>query len=200
MAPQLKLLYYNFAARGELTRLILHYAGIPFVDETITRVQLPGIKHTLPIGQIPVLEVDGVQYSQSIAMARYVAKLAGIYPTDDLQAFRVDMYVDVFLDLIPVIFDIFYAEKDEAIKAQKTSTFLGGTLPYTLGKLEGLVEGKFFLGNNVTLADVMLFDVVVNMLQTTFPGFDIEVYPKLIAIVKRVQELPGIAAYLAQKN
>lgn len=40
---------------------------------------LAELKPTLPLGQLPVLQVDGTIYAQSMAIARYAAKLAGLY-------------------------------------------------------------------------------------------------------------------------
>lgn len=40
-------------------------------------------------GQVPVLEVDGEQIAQSIAITTYAGKLANLYPWDPLQAAKV---------------------------------------------------------------------------------------------------------------
>ena len=52
----------------------------------------------MPAGQMPVLEVDGIQLSQSITIARYLAikyKLVGSTPLEQAQA---DMVVDCVTD------------------------------------------------------------------------------------------------------
>ena len=43
----------------------------------------------------PVLEVDGVSATQSVAHLRYAGKKSGLYPTDDMQALRVDEILDI---------------------------------------------------------------------------------------------------------
>lgn len=60
MSPQLKLTYFRIPARAELSRLIFHFGDVPFEDERLSRLQFLEIKPTLPLGQVPVLEVDGV--------------------------------------------------------------------------------------------------------------------------------------------
>ena len=52
----------------------------------------------MPGGQLPVLEVDGFQMSQSITIARFLAnkyKLAGSTPLEQAKA---DMVVDIAVD------------------------------------------------------------------------------------------------------
>ena len=45
----------------------------------------------LPLGSVPVLTVqDGTVVTQSMAMGRYAAKLANLYPSEPLEALFVD--------------------------------------------------------------------------------------------------------------
>ena len=48
---------------------------------------------------VPVLEIDGKAVTQSNAMNRYVGKMAGMYPTDELQALYCDEVMDAIEDL-----------------------------------------------------------------------------------------------------
>ena len=88
---QLKLTYFNFhGGRGEPTRLALHMGGVAFEDHRFGFADFPEIRKSAPLGQVPVLEVDGVRVTQSDAITRYAGKLAGLYPTDALQALLCD--------------------------------------------------------------------------------------------------------------
>lgn len=52
----------------------------------------------MPMGQMPVLDIDGVRVHQSLAIARYIAKkvqLAGSNAWEDLQ---IDIVVDTIND------------------------------------------------------------------------------------------------------
>lgn len=48
----------------------------------------------MPMGQMPVLEVDGKRVHQSLAMCRYVAKQIGLSGNDALEDLQVDAIVD----------------------------------------------------------------------------------------------------------
>lgn len=42
--PEYKLVYFNFRGLGELSRLIFHYAQVPFEDVRIERSDWPELK------------------------------------------------------------------------------------------------------------------------------------------------------------
>ncbi|KAG9399186.1 hypothetical protein AC1031_012147 [Aphanomyces cochlioides] len=93
--PSVKLTYFNFAARGETTRLALTIGDVPFEDERIDYTTWAVRKPSMPYKKVPVLTVDGQMLCQSHAIARYAAKLAGLYPTDNhLEACRIDEMTD----------------------------------------------------------------------------------------------------------
>ena len=45
--PQYKLIYFNARGRGELSRLILHYAGVEFEDYRFEMKEWPSIKPSI---------------------------------------------------------------------------------------------------------------------------------------------------------
>lgn len=53
----------------------------------------------MPFGQVPVLEVDGKKIGQSVAISRYVGKLAKLDGGNDLENFEIDSVVDSFSDV-----------------------------------------------------------------------------------------------------
>ena len=53
------------------------------------------MKPTTPYGSLPTLQVDDDNmFAQSIAILRYVGKISGTYPTDEIDAMFVDEVVD----------------------------------------------------------------------------------------------------------
>lgn len=52
----------------------------------------------MPMGQMPVLEVDGRRVHQSISMARYIAKRVGLAGSTDWENLIIDTAVDTVND------------------------------------------------------------------------------------------------------
>ena len=88
---QFKLIYFDFdGGRAESIRLAFHIGGIDFED---VRLKFPDFREAQPsfrFHALPVLEIDRQPITQSNAHLRYVGKLAGLNPTDDLQALYCD--------------------------------------------------------------------------------------------------------------
>lgn len=53
----------------------------------------------MPLGQMPVLEVDGQRVHQSVAIARYVANRVGLAGANDFENLLIDSVVDTVNDL-----------------------------------------------------------------------------------------------------
>lgn len=53
----------------------------------------------MPMGQMPVLEVDGRRVYQSMAIIRYVAKKVGLAGADDWESLQIDIMADNINDL-----------------------------------------------------------------------------------------------------
>lgn len=53
----------------------------------------------MPLGQVPILEIDGKVYYQSKAISRLIAKRNNLYGSNDEEAFLVDATVDTIDDL-----------------------------------------------------------------------------------------------------
>lgn len=52
----------------------------------------------MPMGQMPVLEVDGKRVHQSISMARFLAKTVGLCGTTPWEDLQIDIVVDTIND------------------------------------------------------------------------------------------------------
>lgn len=48
----------------------------------------------MPMGQVPILEIDGKIYNQSRAIGRYLAKKYNLYGSDEFEAMEIDAAVD----------------------------------------------------------------------------------------------------------
>ncbi|VDP35371.1 unnamed protein product [Soboliphyme baturini] len=80
--PHYKLTYFDIKGLGEPIRLLFAYVGQPYEDVRVTIEHWPKVKPSkdMPFGQVPLLEVDGKQLTQSACIMRYLGEQFGEYP------------------------------------------------------------------------------------------------------------------------
>lgn len=192
-----------FASQGraEPIRLALAIGDIEFEDYRIEWDKWPSIKDTMPFGIVPILEVNGEKLAQSNAILRYIGKLTGLYPTDALEAFRVDEFVDTISEVMEQAF--LYNGPDKDVLRETRQKFCDN-IPRYVGTLDKMVKesgkGPFFLGEKVTIADLKVQQAFV-MISSDFLEFvDTNVfdeYTTLKAISQAVNDLPPVRQWVA---
>jgi glutathione S-transferase len=203
--PQYKLTYFDFdGGRGEPIRIALHAAGIDFEDERLTFPEFGAMRHGTRFNALPVLEIDGQQVSQSNALLRYVGKMGGLYPADDLQALYCDEVMDAVEDLSHHIGSTFFLEGDEQRLAREK--LVDGWMPVFLSGLDALLArgGEYFASNALTVADLKVFlqtrwlcsgsldHIPTDIMQRLAPG--------LVDHEKRIGDDPRVIAYYASRS
>ncbi len=200
-----KLTYFDFdGGRGEPIRIALHAAGIAFEDHRISFQEFSEMRQGIRFTCVPVLEIDGVEVSQSNALCRYVGKMAGLYPTDEMQALYCDETLGVLEDLTHHVVRTFGLEGEALREARQA--LVDGWLSVYLRGLEQLLTrggGEYFAGNALSIADLKVFMQVRSMSRGTLdhvPSDLIErLAPGLIAHEARVAQDPRVLAYYASR-
>ncbi|PIK46236.1 hypothetical protein BSL78_16895 [Apostichopus japonicus] len=75
--PTYKLTYFDARAKAEPARYMFELAGLEYEDTRVTRDEWKAMKATTGLGQLPVLEVDGIELPQSGAIERYIGRKHG---------------------------------------------------------------------------------------------------------------------------
>jgi prostaglandin-H2 D-isomerase / glutathione transferase len=202
--PAIKLTYFNSQGRAEPIRVALRLGQVPFEDHRIDFPAFSAAKAAgeLPLGQVPVLEVDGFRMVQTPAILRYASRIGDetLYPTDPWAALLVDSALDSLNDnlshaLLPSLF-----ERDPAKKLALRLEFAAGPMATVLSYVEGLVErsgGPFVGGPRLSIGDLV---VATQLLQIRSGGLDglttahLEPYPRLVRLVDAYLAEPRIAA------
>ena len=109
--------YFDLKGLGEPIRLALEISGIPYEDIRVSFPEWKDMKATTPYGSLPMLEMNGKVYAQSEPILRFVGKKAGLYPTDDLCALKVDELMAATHDAIMSV-SASVRETDEDRKAE----------------------------------------------------------------------------------
>lgn len=198
-----RLHYFAIPGRGEPARLMFTLGKVPdWQDVRHEFSAWPAVKGTMPFGQVPVLELPGGRrLAQTGAINRYVAKLAGFYPADPIDA----AFAEQASFLVNDASDTFgptFAIKDPEAKAQARRDLLqpGGKTALALEQLQKLVveSGDYVVGDKLSFADVEAFCYLSNLVSGFFDGVPKDAltqFPGLKAYRNRVASLPDVAAY-----
>ncbi|KAK0063205.1 glutathione S-transferase 1 [Biomphalaria pfeifferi] len=160
--PSYKLTYFNARGRAELSRLLFALAGQEYEDVRVSREQWPEMKSKTPFGQLPLLEVDGKVFAQSVAISRYLAREFGLYGETNLEMLAIDQVVGLVQDAVNSSVKA-YHEIDSQKKIQFLKDLLEAAIPHFLSCCEKLLRDNgtgYFVGDKLTLADLMTWNFI----------------------------------------
>jgi glutathione S-transferase len=184
-----KLIYFNGRGRAEVARLIFADKGIDYVDERVSD-GFAQLKPTLPFGQLPVLEVNGIVIPQSVAITRYLAREHGLYGKNSAEGALADAIIDGLHDMRAAV------DKgvDDAAKAEARRKWLS--------HFERLLKNNnggngFLVGNDITFADYWMFNSLESL--KSIDATILNDYHLISALHDRIGARPGIAAWLKSR-
>ena len=201
MSSTYKLHYFNGRGRAEVSRLLFAAAGEKFEDIRFEHSEWPAHKAEAPLGQVPVLEYNGTKLPQSAAIARFLAKQFNLAGKNNFEQAQVDAVADTINDAVAKYVAV-RRETDEAKQKDLSKQFFAEELPKHLANLEVLAKlysngGAFFVGNQLTWADLLFYDVAESMLNAD------DACLNKFAWLKRnreeVEKQPKIAEYLKNR-
>ncbi|CAF0860514.1 unnamed protein product [Rotaria sp. Silwood1] len=195
-----KLYYFNTRGRAEIARLIFAAAGQQYDDIRYERSEWPSHKAEMPLGQIPVLEFNGVKLPQSIAIARFLAKQFHLAGKDNLEEAKVDAVVDTVGDL--AIKYMSFRREEDTIKKQEALKHMLAEVPKHFTNLETLAKmyndgGSFFVGNQLTWADLCVYEMIDILLSLN--DHVLADYSWLKRNREEVEKQPNIATYVKSR-
>ncbi|TRY72349.1 hypothetical protein TCAL_08165 [Tigriopus californicus] len=212
MAPSVKLAYFPLRGRAELIRLILEAKGISYQEELVASDKWGPKKDSMPFRSLPVLHWDGEVIGQSLTIARFVAKKAGLAGNTDIEQARADAIVDAVSDIAPKLFEI--KNKDESSKPAAVQGFVDNNLTTILSISENLLKnrgGKFITGNKLSYGDIAIFNLIdLFLTKEVMTGFGfghvleainklIKNHPLTYGVYNTVKNQPKIAEYLTKR-
>lgn len=207
-----KLTYWAIPGKAEPSRLALHMTGANWEDNVVTGATWGPMKAallpTVPELNIPLLEVDGKNLTEAKAILRYVGTLGDgkLIPSSALDQARMDgalsLSEDIFSAFAPTIFGSF---PDEASKMEARAAICAadGKLFKCMEKFNAYVasfNGNFVCGEQITVADLMLFCNFNLLVCGMFDGFSLkflESFPAIEAYRVKVGTLPEVASRYA---
>lgn len=200
------LTYFDIdGGRAEPVRLALSIAGIAFEDKRINFQQFHELVGSLPLGCVPIIDIDGETYTQCNAMNRYFGKLAGLYPEDPWQAFLCDEVMEMLEDASNALGKTFglqgdaFREAREAVAAGMFTKVLK-----LLGKRLQAAGGLYFADGRLTMADLKAFEFVRFLQSGQFDHIPTDlvqnVAPILLEHMQRVAANSGVSTYYGKRQ
>ena len=193
MTNLVKLHYFPGRGRAETTRWMLAINHVEFENVPIeTPEMLLALRASgkLPFDQIPLLEIEEQNLSQSSAMIRYLARSGEYYGSTEQDAVWCDMIAGAVADFAETSLQAaFQPSKEVAVKAlQERFNKFGPRFESRLSR-NGLCAG-----GKLTFADVLLAEAVNSYLEW-IPDI-LNKTPFLDDLYKKVIATSGISAYL----
>ncbi|MBT1444021.1 glutathione S-transferase family protein [Shewanella sp. JM162201] len=197
---KIKVSYFDVdGGRGEPIRIVLHAAGIPFEDFRFGYGEFAEVRKTTPLNQVPTVNIDGVQYTQSCALLRYFGKAADLYPQDAFQALLCDEIIDGSEDLTNKLVASFGLQGD-ALKSAREA-FIAGPLTQYLGWMAAKLaaQGNYFANGKLTIGDLKVFMLLrwlsSGMLDHIPADCVSRIAPSLAAYAARIAAEPVLTSY-----
>jgi len=201
MSHTFKLSYFPGRGRAEVTRLLFAAADIKYEDHRIPSDQWPTVKPTTPWGQMPFLEIDGKSViAQSGAVARYVARVAGLAGSNPLESAQIESIHDATGDLGMQLAKARFGSEEDKKKAAEDN--VKTHIPQWSALFEKHLKANnggtgYFVGDKLSLADVAVYNTFWNVLQHNKDA--LKDYPTLAGLVDRVGKNERIAAWVAKR-
>lgn len=189
----------SYRVRIALNSLGESYRSVP-VDLLAKAHKAPEHLARNPQGLVPVLDIDGERFTQSLAIIEYLAETrpgAGFLPADAVGRQRVRMLsYAIAMDIHPVCnlgvisHVMANAEDGEAARRNWMRKFIGEGLAAFERLLDHPATGRFCHGDNPTMADFCLVPQVYNARRWEV---DLAACPRLVAIDQHCAEIEAFA-------
>ena len=201
-----RLTYFDFdGGRAEPIRIAFHAAGIDFEDNRISFAEFGEMRGGTRFSSVPVLEIDGAAVTQSNAIARYVGKMAGLYPEDDMQALYCDEAMGAIEDLLHHTVHTFGLQGAE-LRSAREKLVDGWLSVYLKGLAELLTRGggEYFADHLMTVGDLKVFMQTKSLLAGTLDHVPTDIVerlaPALVGHKERIESDPVVVAYYASRQ
>merc|ERR1711963_375561 len=194
-------IYFDVRARGEISRLIIEYGDLPIKQIRVNQSDWPALKPTMPFGQLPVLNISGVEYAQSLAIQKFLAIKAGLYPKSPREQLVTDMIANAREDLL--IQEIRVASETNTTQQATLRSALPAAYDLYFGNFKQYIEanpaGKngLVLGDKLSLADLIIFEGSQTAFQT-MPEI-LDKFPAIKALRAKVMASDRLMHYLVKR-
>jgi len=188
--------YWAGRGRAEPIRLLLAAGGVEFENVYLHNpddIAALRSANKLRYQQIPMVEMEGMNLVQSGAILSYLAKRLGMYPAKLIDQLFVDEICSSAADARTPLMHFPWHQNKEKVQAEFKMERYWGRWETEIPQL-----GCFFLGQRVSIADVLVFEVL-DFYEQIFGREEflrvMEPYPKLLRLYRKVVALNGVGRH-----
>ena len=190
-----KLYYFKTNGRAAVIKALFSYSKIKFENIFIDSNWKETKKNTtlFEFGQVPILVHNEKILSQSKAIFVYLARLFNVYGKNIDDKYQIDSLLSSYDDILIFYIPVFFPKTDdEKNNKEKYKEIYKNELKRFFGiyeeRYKKLGNGKYFLGNYFSLADIYLV-INMNVFAKSVGGFQfIKSYaPKLSELLTRIR-------------
>lgn len=181
-----QLEYFCLQALGECARLLLEVTQTPY--DSIMHFNGKAMKAYAPFGQLPLYrgdELGDTVLSQSGTICRHIAKMTGLDGRGPAEQAKVDSFFELAKDISGAKAAV---HDSRCAVASKFEMFMNAAEKHSPG------DDGFWVGSSLTLADVAMFHILYQLIETKMGCLD--AYPKCKAFAISFMKRPEISAYL----
>nr|APX42722.1 glutathione S-transferase [Corbicula fluminea] len=198
--------YWKIRGLAQPIRLLLTYVGEDFTDTQYEQGDAPEFSRDawfsvkpkyaefLDFPNLPYYIDGDVKITQSNAILKHIARKHKLDGETERDKAIVDMLLEQAMDLRNGVVRLCYNPDYENLKVDYFKNI--GTQLAAFEKKLG--DNKWFAGNEVTVADFPLYDLLDQ--HTLMKADSLDAYPKLQAFLRRFREVPKVKDYLAKDS
>ncbi|XP_043860092.1 glutathione S-transferase-like isoform X2 [Dromiciops gliroides] len=146
--------------------------------------------------QVPMVEIDGMKLVQTRAILHYIAEKYNLFGKDMKERALINMYSEGIMDLMELL--IVYPFLQEEEQKKKLTDITNITKERYFPAFEKVLKThgqNFLVGNQLSLADVQLFEVILMVEERILSA--LSGFPLLQAFKTRMSNIPTIKKFLA---
>jgi prostaglandin-H2 D-isomerase / glutathione transferase len=196
----MELTYFPAVGRAGVIRFLLHAANVEWKDTLIGFDDFPAVKATFPLGCVPTLTVDGTQFCQSVALYRFAAKKAGLYPKDDTKALIVDEMMDTLNECVEKLLLKGTDEEKKIARPIYQKNVMTPCFDLIESRIQAFGGGTSTLCGDFSVADIYLMTMVQFYSSGKLDYLDKDFfkdYPGIGACVESATKHKVVTAYLS---
>jgi len=192
-----KIIYFDIRGRAETIRLLFEELGEPYDEHRLrSPEEWAAMKPETPFGALPIYQEGDLEFAQTQAIYRHIARTRGLYGKSEREHIECDVAEEAINEAIGNLWQVFW-QRDYAAQLP---TFAAGPFGGVLKNLErwftrASPTPRFWVGDALTYVDAFAFRLLDEVEALVPRGLDAT--PALRTFHRAYAARPRAAAYIA---